>query len=88
MNNTTSSDGKKKKGANSGKDAKKKTKRSSRSSTQAIEVSISVKVSRIITSINYEYFLNILAIVQFFDIAFTEQIYQSYPHSVDYWILS
>ena len=87
MNNSTSSDGKKKKGANAGKDAKKKKKRSSRSSTQAIEISASVKVSRIITSIGYEYFLNILAIVQFLEIAFNEEIYQSFPHSVDYWIM-
>ena len=72
MKTSTSSNGKKKSGANSGKDAKKKKKRSSRSSTQAIEVSTSVKVNRIITSIGYEYFLNILAIVQFFEIAFND----------------
>jgi TATA-box binding protein (TBP) (component of TFIID and TFIIIB) len=75
MNANTSSNGKNKKGANSGKDAKKKKKkkkRSSRSSTQAIEVSASVKVSRIITSIGYEYSLNILAIVLFLEIAFND----------------
>ena len=68
------------------KDGKKK-KRSSRSSTQTIKLSYYVQINLIITSINYEYILNILAILLFSEIAFNDQIYEAFNSSVDIWII-
>jgi len=46
-----------------------------------------MQINRIITSIHYEYILNIFAIVMFAEIAFNDQIYFAFTHSVDYWIV-